>query len=82
MQRPAGNTPGGPRGDARELGAHRKRERLDSQKVGLTCEGEEHPGRTEQVVPALSEGEDHAEAAQDHEEEAEDGDGRRGDVVL
>lgn len=48
----------------------------------LTCEGEEHPSGTEQVVAALSKREDHAEGAQDHEEEAEDGDGRCGDVVL
>lgn len=48
----------------------------------LTCEGEEHPSGTEQVVAALSKREDHAEGAQDHEEEAEDGDGRCRDVVL
>lgn len=50
--------------------------------LNLTCEGEEHPGGTEQVIPALSEREDHAEGAQDHEEQAEDGDGRCRDVVL
>lgn len=50
--------------------------------MDLTCEGEEHPSGAEQVVAALSKGEDHAKGAQDHEEEAEDGDGRRRDVVL
>lgn len=50
--------------------------------MDLTCEGEEHPSGTEQVVAALSKREDHAEGAQDHEEEAEDGDGRCRDVVL
>lgn len=50
--------------------------------MGLTCEGEEHPSGTQQVVPTLPEREDQAEGPQGHEEQAEDGDGRRRDVVL
>lgn len=50
--------------------------------MDLTCKGEEHPSGTEQVVAPLSKREDHAEGSQDHEEEAEDGDGRCRDVVL
>lgn len=50
--------------------------------MDLTCKGEEHPSGTEQVVTPLSKREDHAEGSQDHEEEAEDGDGRCRDVVL
>lgn len=48
----------------------------------LTCKGEEHPGRPEQVVPPLPERENDTEGAQDHEEQAEDGDGCRRDIVL
>lgn len=43
----------------------------------LTCEGEKHPSRPEQVVPSLPEREDDTEGAQDHEEQTKDGDGCR-----
>ena len=41
----------------------------------MTCKGEEHPSRAEQVVPRLPEGEDDTQGAQDHKEQTEDGDG-------
>lgn len=48
----------------------------------LTCKGEEHPSRPEQVVPPFPEREDDTKGAQDHEEQTEDGDGCCWDIVL
>ena len=45
--------------------------------LSLTCEGKEHPGGSEQVVPALPEREDDTESSQNHEEQTEYGDGCR-----
>lgn len=35
--------------------------------ASCTCEGEEHASRPQQIVAALSEGEDDAQGSQDHE---------------
>lgn len=43
----------------------------------MTCKGKEHPSGPQQVVTTLPEREDDTEGAEDHEEEAEYGDGCR-----
>lgn len=57
-----------------------------SEQAKPTCEGEEHASGLEEVVPAPAlpprTGAHEAEGAQDHEGQAEDGDGGRRDVEL